>query len=613
VVNAAELFQDRYRLGTREPGFSDVRLHVGGADEFCRALGAQAVTIGSDVYFRDGAFDPRTRDGFRLIAHELAHVVQQQRGVAGAGVGPGLVLAPADSAEEREADAAADAIVNGRSFVFGQGPRQSAPCPGGRVAQRYMAWEHAMVGDLAPSLVGLAAGRDTDGAPGRTAPLETMCSLVEELSRDPAAIDTDRLRDRFPDVETLRLPGSSLVVTLGELNTLPDYLSHPGDIEQASADFLTPLLQSIRSWNIRELHVLMGRRRTAPKVPEAMFYPRLRGMADIYEAVQVDKVGARYGVEPWQRYSSVVSRNAAHFAPFSWFRWQKFHLTARDLIEQSGTVGGPQREELRTRARICAGYADHFLQDSFAAGHLINKTLVMQWYIEWLADRRVRYPDSGLMAAMTLAKQPRLHGAEYYDPRPAGPDGRLVPGGDGAVHVFDPQTAVEEPTLAARMAASGVVGANEDEQRAAYTSYLTMLGSNVAQLAAGVGHNHFNEQSLIVAAGADGDPFRLHGDRTLLAGGEGAYRAACAAQLSRRAIAELLDRGRTDIEVGTIFGAFPNHVQDNGALVPLRQWHDESLHALFDGLFGKRSTRVTRALFSVVARRLGVPSPDYPG
>ena len=32
-------------------------------------------------------------------------------------------------------------------------------------------------------------------------------------------------------------------------------------------------------------------------------------------------------------------------------------------------------------ARICAGYADHFLRDSFAAGHLVNKTLLIQWYI----------------------------------------------------------------------------------------------------------------------------------------------------------------------------------------------------------------------------------------
>ena len=54
---------------------------------------------------------------------------------------------------------------------------------------------------------------------------------------------------------------------------------------------------------------------------------------------------------------------------------------ARDLIAHS-LAAGQDREKLRTRARIYTGYADHFLQDSYAAGHLVNKTLVMQWYIE---------------------------------------------------------------------------------------------------------------------------------------------------------------------------------------------------------------------------------------
>jgi len=47
---------------------------------------------------------------------------------------------------------------------------------------------------------------------------------------------------------------------------------------------------------------------------------------------------------------------------------------ARDLIARSLAMTGDDREKLRTRARIYAGYADHFLQDSYAAGHLVNKT-----------------------------------------------------------------------------------------------------------------------------------------------------------------------------------------------------------------------------------------------
>ena len=70
---------------------------------------------------------------------------------------------------------------------------------------------------------------------------------------------------------------------------------------------------------------------------------------------------------------------------------------ARALIARSATADGQEREALRRRARIYAGYADHFLQDSFAAGHLINKTLVIQWYIEWLAAAGVSYPHRDVL------------------------------------------------------------------------------------------------------------------------------------------------------------------------------------------------------------------------
>ena len=30
------------------------------------------------------------------------------------------------------------------------------------------------------------------------------------------------------------------------------------------------------------------------------------------------------------------------------------------------------------------GFGDHYMQDSYAAGHLINKTLIMQHYVKWL-------------------------------------------------------------------------------------------------------------------------------------------------------------------------------------------------------------------------------------
>jgi hypothetical protein len=59
--------------------FSGVRFHTDGrADQLSRKLGAEAFTTGSDVFFREGNFQPDTESGRGLIAHELTHVVQQQ-------------------------------------------------------------------------------------------------------------------------------------------------------------------------------------------------------------------------------------------------------------------------------------------------------------------------------------------------------------------------------------------------------------------------------------------------------------------------------------------------------------------------------------------------------
>lgn len=43
-----------------------------------RLLGARAYTVGSDLVFEAGEYAPGTAEGRRLLAHELAHVVQQR-------------------------------------------------------------------------------------------------------------------------------------------------------------------------------------------------------------------------------------------------------------------------------------------------------------------------------------------------------------------------------------------------------------------------------------------------------------------------------------------------------------------------------------------------------
>ena len=91
---------------------SSVRVHTGPKSaDAAGAVGARAYTVGQDIHFGEGHYD-RSSDGWtHVIAHEVAHTVQQQGG------SPHRqnkleVSTPGDSAEV-EVDRAADAMVKG--------------------------------------------------------------------------------------------------------------------------------------------------------------------------------------------------------------------------------------------------------------------------------------------------------------------------------------------------------------------------------------------------------------------------------------------------------------------------------------------------------------------
>lgn len=63
--------------------FSQVRVHTSPtAEREAERLQARAFTVGQDIAFASGEYQPDSLEGQRLLAHELAHVLQQQRGVA---------------------------------------------------------------------------------------------------------------------------------------------------------------------------------------------------------------------------------------------------------------------------------------------------------------------------------------------------------------------------------------------------------------------------------------------------------------------------------------------------------------------------------------------------
>jgi hypothetical protein len=110
--------------------FSGVRVHSGfAAQEASDRLEARAFTIGTDIAFGPGEYQPGTPVGDALIAHELAHVVQQQSSdVDGAPMAKGEAQS---SALEEEADVSAvGAVVStlgGAKRLFGDISKNSLP------------------------------------------------------------------------------------------------------------------------------------------------------------------------------------------------------------------------------------------------------------------------------------------------------------------------------------------------------------------------------------------------------------------------------------------------------------------------------------------------------
>jgi hypothetical protein len=150
--------------------FDSVRVHSSSqAARSAEAVGANAYTFGRHVVFAEHRYAPDTFEGKRLLAHELAHVVQQRRG----GRSPAL---QGDSALEADANQAAMGVSRGEPRVTVSGA--SDP--------------------------GMALDEDKDKKPGRLDRLYSsflQSSLVPKEAKDAVRATNDALKARIDSIE----------------------------------------------------------------------------------------------------------------------------------------------------------------------------------------------------------------------------------------------------------------------------------------------------------------------------------------------------------------------------------------------------------------------------
>lgn len=117
--------------------FSRVRVHDDGhAAASARAVGALAYAVGSHVVFDDHQYAPGTPAGRHLLAHELAHTLQDP---GAGGLHAALAIGQPGDASEIAADRAADAVTRGE--------RVSVAPSGGGLVRRQMRGCAASAGD----------------------------------------------------------------------------------------------------------------------------------------------------------------------------------------------------------------------------------------------------------------------------------------------------------------------------------------------------------------------------------------------------------------------------------------------------------------------------------
>jgi len=268
-----------------------------------------------------------------------------------------------------------------------------------------------------------------------------------------------------------------LILTYGELNTLADFYGNVDELKAADPDKRHNVVQSVRRQGFEQLLKIFTEYTTMTEavakkslgVENLEFKGsfNITGVPGEIGQMTEDKKGA---LDPTTKYTATLARNACHFPPESWHTWAHYHAQAIALAQQAKNLddqaaierqreaaapqgAAPQNpanqapapgfftrlfgraqqaqaptkpqsailteqaEAKRNEALLANGFGDHYLQDSYASGHLINKTQIMQWFVEWLdahPDKWTYTADTNWRAMQNMATQPGLSDAGQY-------------------------------------------------------------------------------------------------------------------------------------------------------------------------------------------------------
>ncbi|GLY97788.1 hypothetical protein Acsp02_50420 [Actinoplanes sp. NBRC 103695] len=396
-------------LGT---SLGSVRLHTGSTSAaLSDQVGAHAFTLGQDVHFARGAYDPTSSRGYHLLAHEVAHTLQPDTGaIAGS-----LTVGPGDSPAERSAEAIATALSQGRQ-VTGSGSAGG----GSTVIRRFGRDEHKQLGDATHADVDL---------------------------------------------------GNGLILTWG------DVVSLAGDEYESVADL-----------------------QAAVATPQ--------GRAELKRIMASDNNHSA-------QYVDLAMHNVPHFAGggTAMWSWSSHHDSALLTALMAGIGDNEQQWQ---QAQLTEAFGQHFLTDSFSAGHVRTpRSDIIAWYQDDFAPRAL--PPMIAWAKNWLRTE--------------------------LIRQISPQVLMPDVGIGAMVDAVmwGALKWFDDDIR---EKLQPLVGLGISGAISGTLHDRDNERGIWVASEAHPDPWLAYGDGKLKCAPESRDQAELAVITAREQIVQARELGR---------------------------------------------------------------------
>jgi hypothetical protein len=399
------------------------------AAQASQAMGAEAFTIGEHI----GLASPSPSLG--LLAHEVAHVVQQR-----AGAGPASGVGQVGDSFETEAHSAAEAVTRGQPTGFAaRYPGSASPSHPvqRRTVQRYESGEHAIIGvgpqyPFMEKLDILELPNHAKAHPGELVALAgDLYVSIDQIGRLPreetmALIGFTRLEALW--FQAGRMKGGSLKNPTAPSPGTPDEVMPPASAELETYQAVAPnsevwdqkpneIDKSLRKWReeifnaFKSFFSIFNLKVSENEKPEGNLLGikatlgrrRFRGFND--PAFDIGRIAYARNDRPDQvtydpagflgEYGDLAANNVAHFSPENYRTWKMHHDSSFELYRAAlGEKDGEKQEQQKRRALAEDMVGLHYLTDRFSAGHTFNKEALMRYSTDMILKRQ-KHVDKG--------------------------------------------------------------------------------------------------------------------------------------------------------------------------------------------------------------------------